>query len=207
MRRLGDRLVGRGAVVLDPAPVEALVARKLVMDLRAARERRRHVDDGVVLLEFRGRLDRLDGVERLLGGLGDHCGVGVADMAHLAMGEHGPLGLVHRRSVAAVDEPACGVAAHFGEVLAGVDGEHAGHRLGRVGAGALDRAMRDLRAGEGGVAHARRGVVVGVLSASCQEADVLAPLCRGAESSVWHFSVLPDPVGATRRRDSARLPP
>ena len=129
--RGADRLVGRGGVVVEEAPVEAEVGAGIVVDQRRLGvEGGAHVDDRGQLLDV--ELDRLGGVARLGQRLGDHRGDRIADVADLALGEDRVLRLLHRLAVAVGDQPAAGDAADALEVLRGEDLEHARHRLGRA---------------------------------------------------------------------------
>eukprot|EP00043_Microstomoeca_roanoka_P002426 m.38320 g.38320 ORF g.38320 m.38320 type:complete len:1021 (-) comp11478_c0_seq1:708-3770(-) len=143
MGGLGEGLVHGGLVFLDEAPVVAQVGRQVVMHLgRALGQRGLHVDDGGQVLDI--ELDRLGGVTRLFQRLGDDHGDGIADMAHLALGEDRMLGLLHRLAVFVGDLPAAGHAAHALEILRGEDADHAVHGFGGRGVDAVDLAVGNL---------------------------------------------------------------
>ena len=177
MRRGFEGGVHGGAVVFDPAPVIALVVRDLVMHaVRRIRQSLGHVDDRGQFFDI-GIIGQLLGrVFRLLIGLGDHSGIGIAHMAHFAMGQHRALRLAHRFAIARLDEPTRRVAAHVLEILASKDGQNARHRLGRLGVDRLDPAMRHGRADKDRIGLAVQRHVVGVNPATGQKADILAAL-------------------------------
>ena len=125
MRRTFDRIISGPSVVFDPAPVETLVRANLVMYEIVRCERRLHVHDGGQFLDV--GLDGFYRITRLFFRLGNDRGIGIAHMTDLAVGQHGTLGLLHRLAIAAVDKPACGVAANIGEIGTGKNRQHAGH--------------------------------------------------------------------------------
>ena len=145
---MGRRFDGRihlGAVVFDPAPVKALVVGDLVMHaVRAVSQSLRHVDDGGQFFEFRCVGHGLGRIFRFHIGLGDHGCIGVAHMAHFAMGQNGALGFFHGRAIARADEPTCGVAAHIFKVFAGEHGQNAGHPRRRRSADRFDARVRHV---------------------------------------------------------------
>ena len=178
-----DRLIGRGAVILDPAPVKALVGADLVVHIIRAAQRLFHVDDGGQLFDI--DLDGFRGIARLGFGLCDNGGIGVADVADLAMGENRALGLLHRFAVTAVDEPTGGVAADLDEILAGKDREDTGHAFGRGGVDGFDDPV-----GHGGARKDRCRLAVGfdvvaVPALASQETNVFAALGGCANSGIF----------------------
>jgi hypothetical protein len=200
-----DRGVDGVAVVLDEAPVEAAVAVELVVHLRrTGLERGAHVDDRRQRLDL--ELDRLGRVARLRQRLGDDGGDRVADVAHLALGEHRMLRLEHRLAEAVGDLPAAGHTADGGEVLGGEDLQHTGHRGRPGGVESGDPAVRHVRAQEDGMGLARPVQVVGVAAAAGQEAYILAALQRRADPGVLGHVILPEAVlycAATRAPPSS----
>ena len=205
VRRGRDRGVDGLAVVLDEAPVEAEVARVVVVDGGGAGlEGGAHVDDGGQLLDVDD--DGLGGVAGLGQRLGDDGGDGVADVADLALGEDRVLRLLHRVAGAVVDLPAAGDAAGGGEVLGGEDLEDAGHRRRGAGVDRADAAVRHVRADEGDVGLAVAVEVVGVAALAGEEAHVLAALHAGADPEVLRHVVRPPWTGLVipRRRASRR---
>ena len=200
---LGEGLLDRRLVLLHEAPVVAEVRGEVVMDLgRAILQRRLHVHHGRKLGDL--DLQRLGGVARLGQRLGHHDRHGVADVAHLAVGQHRMLGLLHRRPVLVGDLPAAGQPPHAGEVLRREDLEHAGHGLGRVEADPLDAPVRHVRSHEHRVRLARHVDVVGVASLAGQEAHVLAPLGAGADTTVLGHVVPPPAARAATAIDPIR---
>ena len=178
----GLREGGLGARLVADAPVVALVVRRLVVHGAAGAE-------GAGGVDHRGQhlvvdVDQRRGGTGLLDRLGHDHGHAVADVAHLAVGQHRVLGLLHRRAVQAVDQPAAGQAADGLEVLAGEDAHDPRGLGGGRGVERLDARMRVRRAQEGGVGLARQGDVVGVLALTGQEAGVLAPLDRLADEAL-----------------------
>jgi hypothetical protein len=130
------------------------------------------------LVTFRTRNNGklLRGVLGLIVGFGDDGGIGVAHMAHLAMGQHRALGFAHGRPVAAVDQPACRVAAHILEILAREDGQNTRHLCCIGGVDRLDPTMRHARADKDRIGLAVQRHVVGVNPATGQKADIFAAL-------------------------------
>ena len=170
MRRGFDRLIDGGAVVLDPAPVEAQVVGDFVMHaVRRIGHRGGHIDDRRQILDHRVGGQLFNRVLRLFRRIGDDGTIGIADMAHLAMGQNRALGFAHRRAVAAVDQPARRVAADLDEILTGEHGQNAWHGQRRGGVDGHDAPMRHGRAGEGRESLAVNADVVGIGAASCQE--------------------------------------
>ena len=166
-----------GAVVFDPAPIVALVVGNLVMHaVRRICQSLGHVDDRGQFFDV-GIIGQLLGrVLGLLVGLGHHGGIGIAHMAHFAMGQHGALRLAHRFAIARLDKPTRRVAAHVLEILAGEDGQNARHRLCRLGVDRFDPTMRHGRADKDRIGLAVQRHVVGVNPATGQKADIFAAL-------------------------------
>jgi hypothetical protein len=178
VRRLRERGVDRGLVAERPGV--ALVARRLVVDLRRAGLQR------VGGIHDRGQhlvvdLDHLGRVLRLVRGLRDHQRDVVADVAHLALGQHPVRRLLHRRAVDAGDEPAAGEAVHALEVRAGEDRDYARRGLRARGVDLADARVRVRRAQEIRVRLVRLVDVVGELSRAGEEADILLALDRLAD--------------------------
>ena len=128
MRRGFEGGVNGGAVVLNPAPVVADVVGYLVMHAVCA------VGDGGGHIHNRRQFFKFDfqGFHCVAGDfdrLGNNGGVGVTNMTHLAMRQNRALWFFHRLAVAALHQPACGVAAHGHEIRAGEHGKDTFHRL------------------------------------------------------------------------------
>ncbi len=125
VRGLGEGGIHRG-LVADRPDVAGVVRRDLVDLRRALGHRLLALDHGGQLLVV--HLDLLRRVARLGERLGDHHCHALADEPDLALCEHGVGRLLHRLAVDIGDQPAARQAAEFGRgnVIAGVDGEHAG---------------------------------------------------------------------------------
>ena len=111
-------------------------------------------------------VEQLGGVLGLLAGFGDHHRDRVADVAHLADGEHRVRRLRHRRAVLVVDLPAAGQAAdavgrHVG---AGIDRDHAGGGLGGCRVDCSEARVRAVGAADDRVELAGPVDVVGVVA-------------------------------------------
>ena len=116
-----------GALVAD-RPRVALVARRLIVNLRRARlQRIDDVDHG--RQHFIIDVDQFRSVFRLIARFGDHQGDLVADVAHFSFREHRMRRLLHRRSVDARDQPAARQSVDAFEIGARVDRNHAGRFL------------------------------------------------------------------------------
>ena len=157
-------------------PVEAEIAGGGIEQQRPARL------DGLVAGDHRRQLpvvdlDQLGRGFRLLARFGHDHRHGVADMAHLALGEHRAHRLGHRRAVLRGDEPAARQAAYGGlKIGAGVDRRDTRRRqgLGRIDAGNLRMGMRAAQ--QAGLELAGPVDVVGVFALAREEAQVfLAP--------------------------------
>ena len=168
-------------------PGVALVVRRDVVQRRRALLRR------LGRIDHRGQhvvvdLDQLGGVARRVLRLGDHYRDVVADVARLALRERRVRRLLHRLAVGAGDQPAAGQPADLagGEVLAGVDRQHAGRLERLVLLDRLDLGVRVRRAHERGVGLPGQGDVVGVLPGAGEEAVVLFALDPSADQGCGH---------------------
>ena len=113
-------------------------------------------------------------------------------MAHFAVGQNRTLGFFHRFAVAAVDQPAGGIAAYFCEIFAGEHRQNTGHRLGRCRVDRIDPAIGHFGPRKHRVGLPCQNDVIGIFSAARQEPHVFAPLGAGANASVFrHDIVLP----------------
>ena len=172
-----DRRIHGCAVVFDPAPVKADVVGDLVMHaVRGICHGGGHVHHGWQFLDRTVIGNRLCSVLGLGQGLGNHGGIGIAHMAHLAMRQNRALGFPHRRSVAAVDQPARRVPADRGEILTRKDRQHAGHSLGARRIDRLDLPVRHLRPNKDRMDLPRDLHVIGVSPPPGQKADIFAAL-------------------------------
>ena len=133
-------------------------------------------------------LDQLGRVARLMIGLRDHAGDGVADVADLALGEHRMGARLHVRAVPGLDHPAADQIAPFGrlDVVAGQHREHAGRRLGAALVDAADPGVRVRRADEIGIDLARPVDVVREVPGAGDEALVLLAPDRSADPVRGH---------------------
>ena len=111
------------------------------------------------------------GIARLRQRLGDHEGHGIADIAHLVGHQRGAVGLQQRRAVAVLQRQAAGEGAVIGggEVGAGPDAEHAGHRLGGRGVDAADDAVGMAGAHDPGIGLAGQVEIVGVFALAAHQ--------------------------------------
>ena len=205
MRRAGDGGVGAGRVA--DGPQVALVVGRLGMQRAAGSGHLR----GLGHVHHRGQLlvvhlHQCGGVLGLLQGSGHHQGHAVAHVAHLVQRQDGVLGLLHRRAVDAVDQPAAGQAAHVLEVLAGVDAQHAGRGLGRSGVHAREPGVGIRRADEDAVGLLRQRDVVGVLAATGEEARVFAARHRLADEALSCSHAVPLAVKRPCRQHPAARP-
>ena len=180
VRRRLDRRVGAVAVAARPG-VADVVGRGIV-DRGAHALRGRRVDhrrEHVVV-----HVDQIGRIARLIERLGHHEGDQVTDEERLVVAEDRMLGFDHRRVVGVLDQPAARQAADLAEVRAGVDAEHAPRLRRGGGIDAEDLRVRVRRAHERGIGLLRQRDVVGVLTASGEEALVLATLDRLADESL-----------------------
>ena len=115
--------------------------------------------------------DGFGGVARLRQRLGDHEGHGIADKAHLVGHQRRAVGLQQRRAVAVLQRQAAGegVVIGGGEVGAGPDPEHAGHRLGGRGVDAADDAVGVAGAHHPGIGLPRQAEIVGVFALAADQ--------------------------------------
>ena len=185
---LGDQLgFGEGGVdrgLVADLPLVAGVGRRLVEQLGGSRLHRigrfdRRRQHAVV------DLDQLGRVLGLVARLGDDDRDRVADMAHLAPGQHRVRRLDHGLAMLVGDQPAAGQAADPGgrQIGAGEDRDDAGcrQRLRRVD-GAQGRV--GVRAPEQiGVGLARTIDVVGIVTLAGQEAEILLAADGGADAA------------------------
>ena len=185
VRCAGDRLIDRRLVA--ELPLVDRVARDVVVDLRRAlvagvcgRRARRQLL--VVDLEQLGR------IARLMVGLRDHAGDGVADIADLALGEHRMGAGLHVRAVPGLDHPAADQIAPAGrlDVVAGEHREHAGRRRGAALVDAADPGVRMGRADEIGIDLAGPVDVVREVPGPGDEALVLLAPDRSADPVRGH---------------------
>ena len=172
MRRAGDGRVGCGFVA--NAPNVAAVVGRFNVHAGACVEGQGRVDHGGQL--FVVHLDELRGHTRLFQRISHHQGHAVTHAAHFAVGQHGVLGLFHRRAVQAVDEPAAGQPAHGLEVFTGEDAQHARRFFSRCNIQRLDVRVGIRRAQKKRVTLLRQGDVVGVLALAPEEARIFAAL-------------------------------
>ena len=80
------------------------------------------------------------------------------------MRQNGALWFFHRLTVAAVDQPACGVAADLSEVFAGENRQNAGHGSGGGCVDGFDDTVGHCGPGKNGCTFGVRLDVVGVCS-------------------------------------------
>ena len=185
LRRLGESLVAFVAVA--QAPIERNIARLLVPQHRRARlHRLGRIDHR----RQRGVID-LDQIERVLRRgqtIGDHQRDRIADMAHFIRRQQRPAGIEEIGAVAVLERRDAFDAAEAGglHIGAGIDREHAGHALCRGHIDAVDRRMRMRRAQESGIGLSRRALVIDIAAAAGDEAHILAPPHRLADSELTH---------------------
>ncbi len=175
MMRLGKGLVDRRLVVLDEPPVEAEVGREGFVHLDGTLGQRvAHIDHGGQLVDVAD--DGFHRIARLIGGLGDHPGDGLAHMPHDPFGKDRMARLLLRAAVAAGHAPGGDEAALGLEVVAGENGNHPRHgcRLGRVEA--ADAPVGDTGAQELHMGLTRTIHIVDVPAAPGEKAEILAAL-------------------------------
>ena len=149
-------------------------------------EQQRHVSRrGVAIGDRRQRLDvDLDQAQRIFGdpgGIGEHEGEDLADIAHLAFGDHR---LPERLEIRQWLQPH-GNARHAVADILGRD--HAVHAGKRAGSGIVDRAdaaMGDGAAQERRVQHVLAREIVDILSAAAEEAEIFEAFDRAADERV-----------------------
>ena len=201
VRSAGECLVDR--VLVADMPVVADVARHLVMhQRRARRDRGLHGGDARQVLE--ADLDQFGRILRLLLGLGDDDGDGVADMTHLADREHRMLRLGHRRAVLVVDLPAARHAADAVgvQIGTGVHGDHARSGFGCRGVNGQQARVWPVGAAHHGVELARTVDIVGVVTAAAQEPVVFLALDGRADAFEAHDMCPPDFFSLLGRRET-----
>src|SRR5262249_41630282 len=123
----------------------------------------------------------LCGVLRLLGRLRDDERDGIADVAHLALRQHGMGRFLHRLPVRTGDQPAARQAIHARHVDTGVDRDDARRALRFARVDLADSGVGVRRAQEVRVGVMRWIDVVGVLSGPGEKAHVLLALHRLAD--------------------------
>ena len=142
-------------------------------------------------------LDALSGVPRLLERLSNHNCNRVANVTHLAHGEHRVRRFDHRRAVLRIYQPAAGQAADL-QVGAGEDRIDARCRAGLAGVDAGDLGMGVRTSQNIGVALAWTIDIVGVVTRAGEETKVLLAPHRGADDLFVHR--LPPPGQYTLER-------
>jgi hypothetical protein len=183
VRGAGQR--GGGAVLVADAPVVTQVVSGFVVHRQAGG--RKALRGGGV--DHRRQFVVIDGDQRrrglrLVQRFGHHHRHPVAHVAHLAIGQHRVLGLLHRRTIEAVDQPAAGQAADGLEVLAGEDAQHAGRGGGGRGVQAFDAGVGIRAAQKVGMGLALQRDVVGVLALAGEEAAVFTAFDRLADETL-----------------------
>ena len=187
MRGRFERRIHRRAVILDPAPVKTDVVFNFVMHAVAGiRHGLRHVHHGGQFGDV--GLDRRRRIAGLFQRFGHDHRIGVADMAHLTMGQNRALGFLHRLATARLDQPARRIAAHASEILAGHHRQHARHAFSHGRVDAVDAPMRDLGPQETGIALPAQVDIGGIPPFAGQKPDVFAPLGAGADATVFGHS-------------------
>ena len=141
--------------------VERNVARNVVVQQRRARARGVfQADDGGERIDI-----DLDGFGRILGGehgLGDHASDGIADVAHLVLGERAAPRLFQRRAVTAFERHIAFQRAVALEIRGGIDREHSRHFPGRLGIDGAEHAVRVAAAHHHGVGLAGKADIIGI---------------------------------------------
>ena len=190
---LGERRVDRGRVA--ELPVEAQIARDVVMDQRLAGGgcRLGVGDHGQrVVLD----VDQLGRVLGLRERLGDHEGDVIADVADAVGAEHGPQPVGALGAVPVGQRHGAGqkVAAAGFDVRAGDHGEHARRRSGRRDVERTDPGVRLGRADDAAVGLTGDVDVVGVAPLARDEALILHPPHRLADPEFRHGDFPPQPA-------------
>ena len=188
--RIDHRLVAEMPVVADIAGCV------VVHQCGARSDRIAHAGNGWQVLQFDHQQFR--GVLGLLAGFRDHHGDGVADMAHLADGQHRMDRFGHRRAVLIVDLPAARNAANFLGHQIGADEypQHAGCNLGRGGIDRDDLRVRPVGALDSRVGLCRTIDVVDVVAAAVKKSLIFLAPNRCADALETHDAVLPIPGAA-----------
>jgi hypothetical protein len=175
---------GRDLRRVAPQEVELHVVRHVVVDLRRAGlhrlARQRDAGQGIDV-----ELDRLGRVLRLQVGLGHHARDRVADETHLVGGERFPDGPLHRRAVAHLEVERALVRPVRGQVLRGVDREHARHCPGFLEVYFFQDAMGMCAPDDEGIGLVRLVDVVGVAAFAAQQYGVFEARQRLADQ-VFH---------------------
>ena len=181
----GERRIGGGLVAKVPV-VDGVVGGHFV-DLRGAR-----LGDGAKIHRRRQNAviddDFLRRLARLRISIGDDDGDVIADIAHLALRQHGMRPGLHRRTVLGMDHPAADEAADLvgGDVLAGEHGDDAGggERGGRVDS--VDRRMGVGRAQEMRISLSGAIDVIDITSLAGDETKIFLALDGGANAGRTH---------------------
>ena len=170
VRGLGERFIYAGGVA--DLPLKAPVTRCVVMHVRACGGDVADVDDGRQHLVV--DVDQRGGGLGLLQRFSHDQRHAVADIAHFGVGNDRVLGLLHRRAVDVVDEPAARQTTHSLEMFAGEDTQHA-VGLGRgCGVQRLDGGVCMRAAQKVAVGLAMQRDVVGVLADTGEKALIFA---------------------------------
>ena len=199
-----DDFMGAGEHAIDHRlvadhPVVAQVAGNAVMHFHGARlDRIRQVRDSrqVRVVDFQ----QFSSVLRFLLGFGDHYRDRVADMAHLAGGDHRMRRLRHGGAVLAVDLPAAGQAADALGRHVGAD-KHLHHARGGRRRGDIDPVdgrVRPVRPLDVGIKLAGPIDVVGVVTLAAEKADVFLAADGCADSLEPHGRSSPLPAALIR---------
>ncbi len=175
MRRLGEGGVDRSGIAV--MKVERDIARHVVINKLSAvsGSRFRRGDDGQGVDVDR---NRLGGVLGLRHGLRDHAGDRVADIAHLADGQHLAARFAQWRAVAIGQSDNAferAIALQFG---AAIDAEHARHFPRRRHIDATDRAVGDGAAHHHHIGLPGQADVVGIAALAAQQLRILDPRHR-----------------------------
>ena len=187
MWRVLDRLIGGGAVILDPAPVKTLVGANFIMHEIITGQCLGHVDHRWQLFDVGDNLFRC--IARLRFGLGDYSGIGITHMTDFAVGKHRALGFFHRLAITAVDQPARRVAPYLDKVFTGKHRQNARHLCGGTCVDGFDHAIGDSRAYKDCSRCSKCVDISGVVSFPSQKAHVLAARCAGSNSTIfWHLN-------------------
>ena len=199
MGGLVEGLVHRLLILLHEPPVVAEVAGQIVMHPgRILFHRLFHVHHGGQLVDIDD--NRLGGVAGLRQRLGHHGGDGLAHMADLLMGQYGVFRLLHGLAVFVGHLPAAGHPAHFGEIRAGENLQHAGHVFGGRGIDPGQPPMGHIRAQEKHMGLAAQVDVIGIAPRPGEKAHILPPFAAGPNAArrfkiLWH-NILPFGGGA-----------
>ena len=148
--------------------------------------------------------DRFGGQFRDRDRLRHHRGDGIADEAHLIRGEHRPRRFAHRAAVGVGHVGGTGERADTGggEVVVGVNAEHAGHGARLGGIDAAQDAVRVAAAQHHQVGLAVEIYVVGVLALATQEYRILVARHRLPDREAF---LVPDVGGDIHASISVQL--